>query len=55
MEKYKLLIFPSAQQDLQDIVDYVNELSPDAALGLYDEIVDGISSLEQMPLALSVT
>ncbi|HAG09099.1 MAG TPA: type II toxin-antitoxin system RelE/ParE family toxin [Desulfotomaculum sp.] len=50
MEKYKLLIFPSAQQDLQDIVDYVNELSPDAALKLYDEIVDGIGSLEQMPL-----
>lgn len=50
MEKYKLLIFPSAQQDLQDIVDYVNEISPDAALKLYDEIVDGIGSLEQMPL-----
>jgi len=50
MEKYKLLIFPSAQQDLQDIVDYVNKLSPDAALKLYDEIVDGIGSLEQMPL-----
>ncbi|KKM11605.1 RelE/StbE family addiction module toxin [Clostridiales bacterium PH28_bin88] len=50
MEKYKLLIFPSAQQDLQDIVDYINELSPDAALELYDEIVDGIGSLAQMPL-----
>ena len=50
MEKYKLLIFPSAQQDLLDIVDYVNKLSPDAALKLYDEIVDSIGSLEQMPL-----
>lgn len=50
MEKYKLLIFPSAQQDLQAIADYVNELSPNAALKLYDEIVDGIGSLEQMPL-----
>ncbi|KKM11354.1 RelE/StbE family addiction module toxin [Clostridiales bacterium PH28_bin88] len=50
MEKYRLLIFPSAEQDLQDIVDYINELSPDAALKLYDEIVDGIGSLAQMPL-----
>lgn len=50
VEKYKLLIFPSAQQDLQDIVDYVNKLSPNAAIKLYDEIVDGIGSLGQMPL-----
>lgn len=50
MEKYRLLIFPSAEQDLQDIVDYINELSPDAALKLYDDIVDGIGSLAQMPL-----
>jgi len=50
MGKYRLLIFPSAEQDLQDIVDYINELSPDAALKLYDEIVDGIGSLAQMPL-----
>lgn len=49
MEKYRLLIFPSAKQDLQDVVDYVNELSPDAAFKLYDEIVEGISSLSQMP------
>lgn len=49
MEKYRLLIFPSAKQDLQDIVDYVNELSPEAALKLYDEIVEGIGSLTQMP------
>lgn len=50
MEKYKLLIFPSARQDLQDIVDYVNELSPDAAVKLYDEIVKKIGFLSQMPL-----
>ena len=50
MEKYKLLIFPSAKQDLLDIVDYVNELSPDAAIKLYDEIVEKIGSLLQMPL-----
>ncbi|GBF33636.1 hypothetical protein DCCM_2742 [Desulfocucumis palustris] len=49
MENYKLLIFPSAKLDLQDIVDYVNGLSPEAALKLYDEIVEGIGSLSQMP------
>lgn len=49
MEKYRLLIFPSAKQDLQDIIDYVNELSPDAALNLYDQIVEGIGSLSQVP------
>ena len=50
METYNLLIFPTAKQDLQDIVDYVNELSPDAALKLYDEIVEGIGSLAEMPM-----
>ncbi|MDF9406763.1 MAG: Plasmid stabilization system protein [Pelotomaculum sp. PtaB.Bin013] len=50
MEKYKLLIFPSAKQDLQDIIDYVNELSPDGAIKLYDEIVEKIGSLSQMSL-----
>jgi addiction module RelE/StbE family toxin len=49
MGKYKLLIFPLAKQDLQDIVDYLNELSPDVALKLYDEIVESIGSLSQMP------
>lgn len=50
MGKYKLLIFPSAKQDLQDIIDYVNKLSPDGAIKLYDEIVEKIGSLSQMPL-----
>lgn len=50
MEKYKLLIFPSAKQDLQDIVDYVNKLSTQAAFKLYDEIIDNIGSLAQMPM-----
>ena len=49
MEKYELKIFPSAEQDLKDITDYLNELSPQAAIKIYDEIVDSIASLEQMP------
>lgn len=50
MEKYALKIFPSAEQDLKDITDYLNELSPQAALKIYDEIVDSIASLEQVPM-----
>lgn len=50
MGKYKLRIFPSAKQDLHDIIDYVNGLSPDAALKLYDEIVKRIGSLSQIPM-----
>lgn len=42
MGKHKLLIFPSANQDLQNTVNYVNEFSPDAALKMYDESVEGI-------------
>ncbi|MGI6648985.1 MAG: type II toxin-antitoxin system RelE/ParE family toxin [Bacillota bacterium] len=47
MEKYKLLIFPLAKQDLQEIV---GELSQQAALKLYDDIIESIGSLEHMPL-----
>lgn len=50
MEKYELKIFPLAEQDLKDITNYLNELSPQAALKIYDEIVDSIASLEQMPM-----
>lgn len=50
MEKFKLKIFPSAEQDLKDITDYLNELSQQAALKIYDEITDGIASLERMPM-----
>lgn len=50
MEKYEVQIFPSAEQDLQDITDYLNELTPQAALKIYDEIVDSIGSLQQMPM-----
>lgn len=49
MESYRVVILPSAQNDLSDIVDYINELSPDAAIRLYDEIIDSIVTLEQVP------
>ena len=50
MEAYKLRIFPSAQRDLQEIVEYLNTLSKDAAENYYDLIVSEIASLSTMPL-----
>ena len=49
MEAYKVKIFPSAQRDLQEIVEYLNTLSADAALRTYDQIVSEIASLSTMP------
>ena len=50
MEGYNLRILPRAQEDMREIVNYVNTLSPQAALNLYDEILEGIGSLAKMPL-----
>jgi len=49
MEEYKVKIFPSAQNDLYDIVDYLNTLSPDAAIRYYDLIIEKIGTLTTMP------
>jgi len=49
MVQYKLRILPAAQRDLREIVEYVNTLSEQAALRLYDEIIAGIASLTEMP------
>ena len=49
MEVYKIIIFPSAQRDLEEIVEYLNTLSHDAALRYYDRIVSEIASLSTMP------
>ena len=49
MGTYEVLIFPTAKQDLADIVCYLNTLSPDAAFRYYDELVEKISSLSQFP------
>lgn len=50
MAKYKLRILPVAQEDMLEVIDYVNTLSPLAATRLYDEIVEGIGSLADMPM-----
>ena len=49
MEAYKVKIFPSAQRDLQELVEYLNTRSADAALRTYDRIVSEIASLSTMP------
>ncbi len=49
MGKYKVRLSPEARQDLLDIADYVNTLSPEAAIRYYDEIIREILSLDEMP------
>ena len=49
MERYKVKIYPTAQQDLRDIVDYLNTLSPSAALRYYDKLTEEIAGLSTMP------
>ena len=49
MGKYKVVIFPTAKQDLSDIVDYLNTLASEAALKYYDDITEQIASLSDLP------
>ena len=49
MGKYKVKIYPTAQMDLNDIVSYLNTLSPQAAIKYYDLLVEKIDSLVEMP------
>lgn len=49
MARYKIRILPTATQDLADLVDSLNTLSPAAALATYDAIVEEITSLSQFP------
>ncbi len=49
METYKVRIYPTARRDLEEIIEYLNTLSKDAALRYYDELVKEISSLNHMP------
>lgn len=49
MESYKVMIYPAAKQDLMDIIDYLNTLSPDVALRYYDQLTEEIATLSHMP------
>ena len=49
MEEYKIKIYPAARKDLLKIVEYINDLSPKAAVNQYERLVNGILSLKQLP------
>lgn len=49
MENYKVKIYPTAKGDLLDIIDYLNTLSPEAALRYYDLLTEQIASLSHLP------
>ncbi len=49
METYKVKIYPTAKQDLLEIIDYLNTLSREAALRYYDLLAEEIASLSTMP------
>lgn len=48
-QSYKVKIYSSAEQDLLDVIGYLNTLSPTAAAQYYDRLVEGINSLSKMP------
>ena len=48
-QKYKVKLYPTAEQDLADIVEYLNTLSQEAALRYYDLLVEEIAGLSTMP------
>lgn len=41
--------FPAAQRDLEQTIDYLNTLSPQAAIRYYDLLVCEIAGLSKMP------
>ena len=49
MEHYNIEIFPTAKQDLLDIISYLNTLSPDTALKYYDLLIEEIGGLSKLP------
>ena len=49
MDVYKVKIYPTAKRDLLEIIDYLNTLSPEAALRYYDLLTEEIASLATMP------
>jgi len=49
MVAYKIKIYPAAEQDLLEIIDSLNTLSPEAAFGYYDILTEEISGLSDSP------
>lgn len=49
MAKFKIRIYKSAENDLEDIVEYINTLSPAATIKQYDNLINKIGTLVEMP------
>ena len=49
MEVYKVKIFPTAQNDLREIIDHLNTLSADVAIRYFDLIIEKVNTLTTMP------
>lgn len=49
MGQYKIAILGPAQEDLAEIIAYLNTLSNQAALRYYDLLIEKIGSLSDMP------
>jgi plasmid stabilization system protein ParE len=49
MEQYKVEILDTAINDLSEIIDYLNTMSPTAAFRYYDLLTGKIDSLSVMP------
>jgi plasmid stabilization system protein ParE len=49
MEEYRVEILPRAQQDMREIVDAMNSLSPKSASRHYDHLVESIRGLSEAP------
>jgi toxin ParE1/3/4 len=49
MGKYRIKIFPMAENDLLEIVEYLNTLLPQAALKYYNLIIESVGSLADLP------
>lgn len=49
MKKYKIIMLPSAKNDLENMVDYLSHFYPSTAIKKYDKIISRISLLQEQP------
>ena len=49
MAAYKVKIFPAAEQDLEELVAYLNTLSHEAAIRYFDKLIEEISMPQRCP------
>ena len=49
MEQYSVRIYKKAQEDLEEIVRYLNQFHAETALKYYDLIIEKIASLATLP------